>query len=143
MQTLDKLNSSLVRDVEWDMTVGDTVDVHFRIVEGDKERIQVFRGTLIALRGAGPGRTFVVRRMVAGEGVERTFPYYSPKIAQVETIRRGRVRRAKLYYLRTKVGKATRVREDLAAQQALRAAQKAKRKSMAAEKNTKAESAEA
>lgn len=91
--------------------IGDQVDVHQRILEGQKERIQVFSGTVIARRGDGMRETFMVRRIVQGEGVERIFPVNSPKIAKVEVKRTGRVRRAKLYYLRKRVGKATRLRE--------------------------------
>jgi large subunit ribosomal protein L19 len=95
--------------VEFD--IGDQVDIHQRILEGQKERIQVFSGTVIARRGSGLRETFAVRRIVQGEGVERTFPLHSPKIAKIEVKRTGRVRRAKLYYLRDRVGKATRLRE--------------------------------
>src|SRR5437667_9133785 len=91
--------------------IGDTVDVHQRILEGQKERIQVFSGTVIARRGEGLRETFTVRRIVQGEGVERMFPIHSPKIASIEVKRTGEVRRAKLYYLRKRVGKATRLRE--------------------------------
>jgi len=91
--------------------IGDTVDVHVRIVEGEKERTQIFNGTVIARKGSGMRETFTVRRIVQGEGVERTFPIHSPKVVTVEVKRRGRVRRAKLYYLRDRVGKATRVKE--------------------------------
>lgn len=91
--------------------IGDTVDVHCRILEGSKERIQIFTGTVIARRGAGTREMFTVRRIVAGEGVERIFPVNSPKIAKLEVIRHGRVRRAKLYYLRKRVGKATKLVE--------------------------------
>src|SRR5262245_22227003 len=84
--------------------IGDTVDVHQRILEGQKERIQVFSGVVIARRGEGMRATFIVRRIVQGEGVERIFPLHSPKIAKVEVKRTGRVRRAKLYYLRDRVG---------------------------------------
>ena len=91
--------------------IGDTVDVHQKILEGDKERIQIFNGIVIATRGGGTREMFTVRRIVAGEGVERTFPVNSPKIARVEVKRRGRVRRAKLFYLRGRVGKATRLTE--------------------------------
>jgi len=91
--------------------VGDTVDVHCRIQEGNKERIQVFSGVVIARRGTGTGEMFTVRRIVAGEGVERIFPTNTPRIAKLEVKRHGRVRRAKLYYLRDRVGKATRLRE--------------------------------
>src|SRR5437588_11246896 len=91
--------------------IGDQVDIHQRILEGQKERIQVFSGTVIARRGEGLRETFTVRRIVQGEGVERIFPLHSPKIAKIEVKRTGRVRRAKLYYLRERVGKATRLRE--------------------------------
>ena len=92
-------------------TIGDSVDVHQRILEGEKERIQIFSGVVIARKGDGLRETFVVRRIVQSEGVERTFPVHSPKIAKVEVKRTGAVRRAKLYYLRDRVGKATRLRE--------------------------------
>ncbi len=91
--------------------VGDTVDVHTRILEGNKERIQVFSGVVIARSGAGVKEMFTVRRIVNNEGVERKFPIHSPKIAKVEVTRSAVVRRAKLYYLRDRVGKATRLRE--------------------------------
>jgi large subunit ribosomal protein L19 len=91
--------------------VGDQVDVHQRILEGQKERIQLFSGVVIARRGDGLRETFTVRRIVQGEGVERIFPLHSPKIAKIEVKRTGRVRRAKLYYLRKRVGKATRLKE--------------------------------
>src|SRR5713101_108221 len=91
--------------------IGDQVDVHQRILEGQKERIQVFSGTVIARRGEGLRETFTVRRIVQGEGVERIFPLHSPKIATIDVKRTGQVRRAKLYYLRKRVGKATRLRE--------------------------------
>ena len=91
--------------------VGDTVDVHQRILEGQKERVQIFNGVVISRRGEGMREMFTVRRIVQGEGVERQFPLHSPKIAKIEVKRTGRVRRAKLYYLRERVGKATRLRE--------------------------------
>src|SRR5215470_12652023 len=91
--------------------VGDTVDVHTRILEGEDERIQIFSGTVISMSGSGSREMFTVRRIVAGEGVERSFPLHSPKIAKVEVKRTGVTRRAKLYYLRDRVGKATRLRE--------------------------------
>jgi large subunit ribosomal protein L19 len=91
--------------------IGDQVDVHQRILEGEKERVQVFTGVVIARKGGGMRETFVVRRIVQGEGVERTFLVHSPKIAKVDVKRTGAVRRAKLYYLRDRVGKATRLRE--------------------------------
>jgi large subunit ribosomal protein L19 len=91
--------------------IGDQVQVHQRILEGQKERVQIFEGVVISKRGDGMREMFTVRRIVQGEGVERTFPLHSPKIAKVEVKRTGRVRRAKLYYLRDRVGKATRLRE--------------------------------
>ena len=94
--------------------VGDTVDVFYRIVEGKKERVQRFSGDVIALNGRGPTASFTVRRLVAGEGVERIFPVHSPNVERVEVKRNGQVRRAKLYYLRDRVGKATRIAEKKA-----------------------------
>jgi len=91
--------------------IGDQVDVHLRIFEGDKERLQVYGGVVISRKGEGLREMFTVRRIVQGEGVERTFPIHSPKIAKVDVKRTGKVRRAKLYYLRDRVGKATRLRE--------------------------------
>src|SRR5205823_8127594 len=101
--------ASVKREIP-DFQVGDQVDVHQRILEGTKERIQIFNGVVIARRGSGMREMFTVRRIVQGEGVERVFPLHSPKIAKVEVKRTGRVRRAKLYYLRDRVGKATRLR---------------------------------
>ncbi|MBX9677564.1 MAG: 50S ribosomal protein L19 [Gemmataceae bacterium] len=92
-------------------TVGDQVDVHQRILEGEKERVQIFTGVVISMRGEGLREMFTVRRIVQGEGIERTFPVQSPKLAKIEVKRTGAVRRAKLYYLRDRVGKATRLRE--------------------------------
>jgi large subunit ribosomal protein L19 len=94
-----------------DFHIGDTVDVGVKILEGDKERIQVFTGIVIARRGGGVAETFTVRRIVAGEGVERTFVLHSPHIAFIRSIRSAKVRRAKLHYLRERVGKATRLIE--------------------------------
>ena len=91
--------------------IGDTVDVHTRILEGSKERIQIFSGVVIARRGHGTAEMFTVRRIVQGEGVERTFPVNTPKISHIEVKRHARVRRAKLFYLRERTGKATRLRE--------------------------------
>jgi large subunit ribosomal protein L19 len=93
--------------------VGDSVDVHVRIKEGDKERIQIFSGICIARKGGGLRETFTVRRIVEGEGVERIFPLHSPNVTKIEVKRAGKVRRAKLYYLRDRVGKATRIAEKL------------------------------
>ena len=105
--------------------IGDTVDVHCRILEGDKERIQIFNGVVIARRGSGTRENFTVRRIVAGEGVERTFPTNSPKIAKLEVVRHGQVRRAKLFFLRDRLGKATRLTERRATPKPVKGAPKA------------------
>ncbi len=94
-----------------DFSIGDTIDVHIKITEGDRERIQVFSGTVIRRKGRGANETFTVRRIVNEEGVERTWPLLCPNIVKIEVKRKGRVRRAKLYYLRDRKGKATKVRE--------------------------------
>lgn len=96
--------------------IGDTVDVHTKILEGTKERVQIFTGTVIARSGGGTREMFTVRRIVAGEGVERKFPLHSPRIEQIEVKRSGVVRRAKLYFLRKRVGKAVRLKERRAKQ---------------------------
>ena len=93
-------------------SVGDTLNVHVRIIEGDKERIQVYQGVLIAAKGRGINRMITVRRIVANEGVERIFPLHSPRLAKIEVVRRGDTRRAKLYYLRDRVGKSRRLRDQ-------------------------------
>ncbi len=91
---------------------GDTVRVHFRIREGEKERVQVFEGTVIGRSGSGPRETFTVRKVSYGVGVERIFPLHSPRVEKIEVVRAGRVRRAKLYYLRKRLGKAARIAEE-------------------------------
>ncbi|GHV85572.1 50S ribosomal protein L19 [Spirochaetia bacterium] len=91
--------------------VGDTVKVHFTIVEGKTERIQIYEGLVIAMKNSGIGKTFTVRKNSYGVGVERVFPIHSPRIARVELVRPGRVRRAKLYYIRDKIGKAAKIKE--------------------------------
>jgi len=95
-----------------DITVGDTINVHVRIIEGDKERTQIYQGVLISIRGRGVNRMITVRRIVANEGVERVFPINSPRISQIEVVRRGDARRAKLYFLRGRVGKSRRLRDQ-------------------------------
>ena len=94
-----------------EFNVGDTVKVHYRIIEGNKERIQVFQGDVIRRHGHTSRETFTVRKISYSVGVERTFPVHSPKIDKIEVVRRGDVRRAKLYYLRDKVGKAAKIKE--------------------------------
>ena len=93
--------------------VGDYVKVHVKVIEGNRERIQIFEGTIIGIHGRGINKAFTVRRLSYGIGVERVFPLHSPKVAKVEIVRRGQIRRAKLYYLRDRVGKAARVKEKL------------------------------
>lgn len=95
------------------VNVGDTVKVHVKIKEGDRERIQVFEGTVISRRGGGISESFTVRRVSYGVGVERVFPIHSPHVDKVEVVRHGKVRRSKLYYLRDRVGKAAKVKERL------------------------------
>lgn len=97
------------------LKVGDYVKVNVKVKEGTRERIQVFEGTIIAINGSGIRKAVTVRRLSFGIGVERVFPLHSPKVDSVEIIRRGKVRRAKLYYLRSRVGKAARIKEDLTA----------------------------
>lgn len=110
-EILKSVEQSSMRENALKFEIGDTVDVHTRILEGDKERIQIFSGVVIARRGGGTRENFTVRRIVAGEGVERTFPVHSPKVADIVIKRHARVRRAKLFYLRDRVGKATRLTE--------------------------------
>ena len=102
---------SSLREQPLQFAVGDSVDVHTRILEGTKERIQIFSGVIIARSGTGTSESFTVRRIVQGEGVERNFPTNSPKISHIEVKRHARVRRAKLFYLRERPGKATRLKE--------------------------------
>jgi large subunit ribosomal protein L19 len=109
--TLQLVEQSVKKPNLPQFAIGDTVSVQVRIVEGDKERIQPYVGVVIARRGRGMGETFTVRRIVNNEGVERVFPLHSPKVVGVEVVREGHVRRAKLYYLRDRVGKSRRVRD--------------------------------
>ena len=111
MTILDKIRKEQVRENRHEFNVGDTVKISVKIVEGDNERIQQFQGVVIARRGSGIEETFTVRRVQAGQGVERVFPINSPRLEKVEVIRRGAVRRSKLYYLRDKVGRDARVKE--------------------------------
>ena len=110
---IDKINKEQLKEQMPDFGIGDTVKVHVTIREGDKERVQIFNGTVIARSGHDINETFTVRRMAYGLGVERVFPIHSPRIVDVEVIRRGDVSRAKLYYLRDRQGKDARVREKL------------------------------
>ncbi len=123
-------------------SVGDTLNVHVRIVEGDKERIQVYQGVLIAERGRGINKMITVRRIVANEGVERIFPLHSPRIAKIEVVRRGDARRSKLYYLRDRVGKARRLRDQRRGLKHVHAAEQQVAAAAAAAKAEKAAKAE-
>ena len=111
MSLADELVAKGLKGEVPDFEEGDTVDVHVQIHEGDKTRVQVFTGTVIAIKGTGIRKVFNVRRIVQGEGVERTFPVHGPTIQDVKIKKKGKVRRAKLYYLRDRVGKRTRVKE--------------------------------
>ena len=113
MDLVKALNSQYMKEELPEVRVGDTVRVHVRIKEGSRERIQVFEGTVIARKHGGIGETVTVRRISYGVGVEKVFPVNSPNVVKVETVRRGKVRRAKLYYLRDRVGKAAKVQEKL------------------------------
>ncbi len=95
-----------------DFTIGDTIDVHYKIIEGDKERIQIFQGVFIAEKGRGVNKTITVRRIVANEGVERIFPLHSPRVAKIDLVRRADARRAKLFYLRDRTGRSRRLRDQ-------------------------------
>jgi large subunit ribosomal protein L19 len=111
MNITDLVDKKSLRDDIPEFRAGDTVKVHVRVVEGNKERVQVFEGVVIARSGAGVNESFKVRKLSFGVGVERTFPLHSPIMAKVERVTRGDVRRAKLYYLRDRIGKAAKVRE--------------------------------
>ncbi len=111
MNTLDALDADSLRDDIPDFRPGDTVKVHVRVVEGTRSRIQVFQGVVIRRQGGGVRETFTVRKVSFGVGVERTFPVHSPTLAKIEVVTRGDVRRAKLYYLRDRIGKAAKIKE--------------------------------
>ena len=113
MNLIEKLDQQNMQAELPEMNVGDTVRVHVKIKEGSRERIQVFEGTSIAKKHGGVEQTITVRRLSYGVGVEKVFPVHSPNIVNVETVRRGKVRRAKLYYLRNRVGKAAKVKEKI------------------------------
>jgi len=112
-----------------EVTVGDNVDVHVRIIEGAKERVQVFSGVVLKMQNGGLDQTITVRRIVANEGVERTFPLHSPRVAKIDVVRRGDTRRAKLYYLRDRVGKKRRLRDQRRGLEALATRETARQES--------------
>ena len=113
MDLIQAFTSEQLKETVTPLNIGDTVRVHNRIKEGAKERIQMYEGTIIAKHGGGISETFTVRRISYGVGVEKTFPVHSPNVAKVEIIRYGKVRRAKLYYLREKLGKDAKVKERI------------------------------
>ena len=111
MNIIDKINAKQINPNVPEFRVGDTIRVDVKIIEGKRERIQAFEGTVVARRGGSVSETFTVRKMSSGVGVERTFPVHSPVIAKIEVLRRGKVRRARLFYLRGRSGKASRIKE--------------------------------
>ena len=113
MDKIKAIENEQLRANKLELNIGDTVKVHVKIKEGNRERIQIFEGTIIRKQRGGSNETFTVRRVAYGTGVERTFLVNSPKVEKVEIVRSGKVRRAKLYYLRDRVGKATKVKEDI------------------------------
>jgi len=110
---INELEKAYLKDEMPQLNSGDTVKVFVRIVEGNKERTQAFEGTILKKRGSGIGKTITVRKIFQGVGVERVFPVYSPRVEKIAIVRRGDVKRAKLYYLRERSGKATRIREKI------------------------------
>ena len=119
MNEIKAIEASQMKSDVGNFKVGDTVKVHFKIVEGKTERIQIYEGTVIAFKNSRTGRTFMVRKNSYGVGVERVFPIHSPRIAKVEVVRPGRVRRAKLYYIRDKIGKAAKIKELIVSRKAI------------------------
>lgn len=113
MDALKAMVSSQLKAEKPQIEIGDTVKVHVKIKEGERERTQIFEGTVIARRGSGISESFTVRRLSYGVGVERVFPYHSPHVEKVELVRHGKVRRSKLYYLRDRVGKSAKIKERL------------------------------
>lgn len=118
MDKLKAIENEQIRENKLELKIGDTVKVHVKIKEGNRERVQIFEGTIIKRQGGGSNETFTVRRVAYGTGVERTFLVNSPKVEKVEVVRTGKVRRAKLYYLRDRVGKATKVKERITSKEA-------------------------
>ncbi len=113
MNAIEQLTAAQIKENAPQLAIGDTVRVHVKIREGERERIQTFEGTVIAKNNSGVSETFTVRRVAYGVGVERVFPVHSPNVDKVELVRKGKVRRSKLYYLRDRVGKAAKVKEKI------------------------------
>jgi len=118
MNEIKAIEAAQMKSEVDDFKVGDTVKVHFKIVEGKTERIQIYEGLVIAFKNSRSGKTFTVRKNSYGVGVERVFPIHSPRIARVEVVRPGKVRRAKLYYIREKIGKAAKIKELIVSRKA-------------------------
>lgn len=137
-QLMELVEQSSMKSTVPQFEIGDTVDVHVRILEGEKERIQIFNGVVIARSGTKTREMFVVRRIVQGEGVERKFPLHSPRIADIVVKRSGKVRRAKLYYLRERSGKAVRLKERFPSGKVAEADAKAAKAAKAERRATKA-----
>jgi len=124
MNEIKAIEAAQMKSAVDDFKVGDTVKVHFKIVEGKTERIQIYEGLVIAFKNSRSGKTFTVRKNSYGVGVERVFPIHSPRIARVEVIRPGKVRRAKLYYIREKIGKGAKIKELIVSRKAKAPAEK-------------------
>ncbi|MDR1863216.1 MAG: 50S ribosomal protein L19 [Treponema sp.] len=126
MNEIRAIEASQMKSEPDDFKVGDTVKVHFKIVEGKNERIQIYEGLVIAIKNSGIGKSFMVRKNSYGVGVERVFPFHSPRINRVEVVRPGKVRRAKLYYIRDKIGKSAKIKELIVSRKADSAAKASK-----------------
>ena len=133
MNEIKAIEASQMKNEVDDFKVGDTVKVHFKIVEGKTERVQIYEGLVIAFKNSKVGRTFMVRKNSYGVGVERVFPLHSPRVVNVEVVRPGKVRRAKLYYIRNKIGKGAKIKELIVSRKSAAQASSAQ----AAEKETK------
>jgi len=132
MNEIKAIEASQMKEEVDNFKVGDTVKVHFKIIEGKNERIQIYEGLVIAIKNSKVGKTFTVRKNSYGVGVERVFPLHSPRVARVELVRPGKVRRAKLYYIRDKIGKGAKIKELIVSR---KAQQKAAPKPIAVEEN--------
>ena len=143
MDKIKAIENEQLRKDELTLNVGDTVKVYNKIKEGNKERTQVFEGTIIRKQRGGSNETFTVRRVAYGTGVEKTFPVHSPRVEKVEIVRRGKIRRSKLYYLRDRVGKATRVKEDIVAMNAAAQARLAEKRAKSTEATEEASTPDA